>query len=455
MASILDEVDTIVLLMFENRSFDHMLGHLSYENINSYVDGLKRPLNQYKSIYKGDEYNPYNISDDVELPFDIPHEYNFVDIQLAKSGVTGRFMMSGFVEAYAQATAVNPNPMCEPMGFFSSKQVPITSFLAQNFCVCDRWFSALPTSTQPNRTIAFSGNSSVFKTETQLISIPENIFEWMEKANIRWRVYHDGLSFYSLYPSLWPRLLGEHFKDYEWLYKDIQTEGSDTAPQVIIVEPSYQDAPHIGPDHPNDNHAPLAIGWGEDFLRRTYEAITSNPKKWERTVMVVYYDEHGGFFDHVAPPLIPYTTTGTEQKQFSSLGPRIPAIIVSPMVKKGSVNHTIFDHTSVLQFLAEKFTPGTPYSNSVDARSKISPGIGNISQVLFAQPPSSAPTPPSLPINVISALGSMIATAPTQGMGQSFELAAQQLLNDQPAAMGAKYPDLFQWRDAVAKARKI
>ena len=227
------------------------------------------------------------------------------------------------------------------------------------------------------------------------------------------------------------------------------------SPQVIIVEPSYQDSPHIGPDHPNDNHAPLSIGWGEDFLRRTYQAVTANPAKYGNTVMVVYYDEHGGFYDHVTPPLIPYTTTGDEPHAFQSLGVRIPGIIVSPFVKPNSISNNLFDHTSVLQLLAEKFTPGTPYSESVAKRSNNGKDIESLSATLTNSVPWNPPPSPIHSIPVQASLGDNIAVAPAQAMGQSFELAAMQLLQNEPQKTGDKYPELLQWRDAVKEARQV
>jgi phospholipase C len=452
MADALNDIKTVVLLMFENRSFDHLLGHLSYQGINPAIDGFKDPLSQYENLYQGDVYNPYRLLNDGTLSFDLPHEYDYVDIQLAKSGVTQRFMMSGFVDAYARATGVNPNPQTDPMGFFGSDLVPISSFLANTFCACERWFSSLPTSTQPNRTIAFTGDSSIFETKNQLIDINDSLFDWMNRAGVNWRVYHDGFSFFSLYPKLWKYVLSDKFRDYEDLHRDMLNERLEDTPQVIIVEPSYQDGPHIGPDHPNDNHAPLAIGWGEDFLRRTYQSITANAEKWGNTLMVVYYDEHGGFYDHVSPPLIPYQTMGNTPHVFNSLGPRIPGIIISPFVKRQSVSNAILDHTSVLQFLAEKFTPGTPYSSSVSQRS--GKGISSISVALANEPVLSTPAPPSQGLSVSSVIGDSIAKPPTQAMGQAFELSARQLLQAEPDAVSAKFPELLQWRDAVDQARK-
>jgi phospholipase C len=227
-------------------------------------------------------------------------------------------------------------------------------------------------------------------------------------------------------------------------------EASSTAPQVIIIEPSYQDAPHIGSDRPNDNHAPLAIGWGEEFLRRTYEAVTSNSKKWESTMMLVYYDEHGGFYDHVPPPRIHFKTTATDPFTFNSAGPRIPAIIASPLVTPGSVCLSQLDHTSVLQMLAERFTPGKPYSLSVKNRSL--QGIESLSVALNNSVPWPAPAPPSVPINVKTALGATIATRSTGGLSGAFNLAATELMKKEPAATAKKYPELHLWKKAVDNA---
>lgn len=437
--------------MFENRSFDHMLGHLSYEKINNQVDGLKAPLSNFNNIYKGDAYASYSMKGDTQLPFDLPHEYNEVAAQLAKSKVTGKFTMSGFVKVYCEKTGLPPNTQSQPMGFFKSAQAPISSFLASRFCVCDRWFTPIPTSTQPNRTMAFYGDTYNHFTRAGLIDMNNSLFDWMTNAGIRWRVYHDGLSFFVLYPKLWHYVFGSNFRRYENLASDILNETAATAPQVIIVEPSYQDSPHIGSDRPNDNHAPLAIGWGEEFLRNTYRALIANAKKWEGTVMITYYDEHGGFYDHVPPPNIPYRTTANPAYAFDSLGPRIPGIIASPLVKPGSVCHSQFDHTSVLNFLSEKFAPGNPVSQTVNKRH--SQGIASISEALNNEVPWAPPQPPATPINAQTTLGRTIQTAPESEVGQSFEIAANQIIQEMPKDTKKVFPELLLWKEAVSKTR--
>ncbi len=444
-------IDTIVLVMMENRSFDHMLGHLSYEGINPEVDGLRKPLKQYTNIHKGKPIPVFRMKDGT-LPSDPPHEYDAVATQLMWNEASNRFYMGGFIDAFAEALGHDPGARPTPMGMLPSSAVPITSFLARNYCTCDRWFSALPTSTQPNRTIAFTGDSAIHRTGLQLIPTKGTIFEWMKHNGVRWKVYHDGLSFFALYPQVWDELLGDGFRDYEYLYADLSRAPADTDPQVIIVEPSYHDAPHIGPDHPNDNHAPLAVGWGEDFLRRTYEAVTARPDRWASTVMIIYYDEHGGFWDHVPPPPVPYTTTASNPHRFTSLGPRIPAIIVSPLVEAGSVSNEILDHTSVLQLLAELFTPGQPYSASVQERANH--GVSSVLRAITRDTArADTPAAPATPIPVVSALGQSIAEAPHSDMQRSLENAATQLLDQRRPATLQKYPELLQWQAAVQAAR--
>jgi phospholipase C len=449
MTGLRDKISTVVLVPLENRSFDHMLGHLKYEGINSQVDGLDKDLDKYTNAYKGGAYVPFPMADR-ELASDLPHEWDFVDKQLNWSSVTQQFAMDGFVTAYAEFTKTEPLQNPDPMGFFSSDKVPITSFLAQSFCVCDCWHAPLPTSTQPNRTMAFCGSSEIFDTSSgaRLIPCEDIIFDWLERHNVRWRVYHDGLSFFALYPRAWKHVLGENFRDFERYFHDMQVEPLETGPQVIIVEPSYNDAPHIGPDHPNDNHPPLAVGWGEDFLRRVYQAATVNPNRWRNTLLVYYYDEHGGFYDHVPPLKVEYETSGNPPHLFGSLGVRIPAVLASPWVGKGAVCHELFDHTSVLQFLAELFGDGSPYSEDVARRQQC--GVKSLAIALGDKPHADVPAVPAQPITVQSLLGAGVRVRPLNDLQASFELAASRLMAAHPDEVGKKYPDLFHWKAAVS-----
>lgn len=453
-------IKTVILLMFENHSFDAMLGHLSFEGLQPKVDGIKPPLDQdqYANLYMGGIYHPFQRPQDKQLQSDLPHEYNYVATQLAP-GPAGQLTMSGFVEAYADlstadpAIGADPGIQPDPMGFYPGIQVPVTSFLARNYCIGDRWFCPLPSSTQPNRTIAFCGQSAIYETKLQVIPDTGNIFSWLDSNKISWGVYHDGFPFFALYPGLWDKVLGDNFHDYEKLATQLK---NGTQPQVIIVEPSYQDGPHIGPDHPNDNHPPLAVGWGEDFLRRTYQAATMNPAVWAQTLMVVYYDEHGGFYDHVPPPSFDNKSAGNAAPPapyaFNTLGPRIPNILISPWVSPGTVSHDLYDHTSVLQLLAEIFTPGKQYSDAVANRA--AQGIKSLSTALTDTSSSiPPPPPPAAPIFATTLLGDNIAKPPDSNMGRALEAAALDMIQQRPDKVDAKLPLLNNWKAAIDQAR--
>jgi len=234
---------------------------------------------------------------------------------------------------------------------------------------------------------------------------------------------------------------------------------------VIIVEPSYQDGPHIGPDHPNDNHPPLSVGWGEDFLRRTYQAVSAmNANVWAGSLMIVYNDEHGGFYYHVAPPAFDNAAAGNaippppapplspDLYAFKTLGPRVPGMLISPWVAPGKTNHDQYDHTSVLQLLSEVFTPGKSYSAEVANRA--GQGIQSLSTALTdissALPP---PPPPASPIFSKSLLGDNIATAPDNDMGRSMENAALTMIKQRPNEVDQQFPLLNNWKTAVLQAR--
>lgn len=129
MENLLEKVKTIVLLMFENRSFDHMLGHLSRQKINTEVNGLKDPLTNFRNLYKGGSFPVFPIREDVEMNTDLPHKREEVNVQLKKHILTGNITMGGFVEAYANITQTAPNKECEPMGFLNLRWFLLQVFL--------------------------------------------------------------------------------------------------------------------------------------------------------------------------------------------------------------------------------------------------------------------------------------------------------------------------------------
>ena len=283
------EIDTVVVIMFENRSFDHVLGHLSHPAFGgrAAVEGLGNPAatTRYDNVFDQQIYKPFPMQDGI-FSHDPPHGRKTIATQLEV--INQQATMRGFVKAYVQRThSVVTEP--PPMGFLVPSAVPVSGFLAAEYGVCNRWFAPLPAGTQPNRSMAFAGETLI--DENAGLSIPNRglVLDWLAQRRVRWRVYHSGLSFFVLFNS--PHVLGPHFRSVRRLAQDFMDEPADKAPQVIFIEPEYDDSPvHFG-FAPNDNHPPLQMGPGELFLHNIYAALTANPARWAKTLLVVTYDD--------------------------------------------------------------------------------------------------------------------------------------------------------------------
>ena len=365
------DIRTIFVLMMENRSFDHLLGYLSLTGHP--VDGLRddpRWRDAVANPFNGNAYRPFPLTDPYgTMEADPPHSRASTKTQIGVPA-GGKFPMKGFVETYSKAKGAAPiGPGSKPaaMGYFTGTEAPVTEFLARNFAVCDHWHAALPAGTQPNRLMAMSGFTNI---DINKVPCPpqELVYDWLSRHGIRWRVYHAGIPFFAMMLDRVDDILaGENFRPFGQLFHDVQNEPPDEFPQVVFLEPVYADAPHFGKS--TDDHAPGGIKGGQEFLLEVYRSLTRVPDVWKGSVLIVTYDEHGGFFDHVPPPMIPTDPPrGAAYERFESLGVRVPALVVSPFVKKGSVCSEVMDHTSILKFIGETFGPGGRYSPAVDAR---------------------------------------------------------------------------------------
>ncbi len=445
-------IDTIVIVMLENRSFDHMLGYLRLPDIPRFgarpeVDGL-RSLDdpQYANPSgSGDPVRPFLVDEDAPLPSDLPHERPFVAQQVAYSADDG-FAMNGFVKAFEAFTGASVRDPA-PMRVMTPQFLPVTSFFAEEFAVCDQWHAPLPTSTQPNRLMAVSGYTVVDTTQRGLLPDQDTVFDWCERHGVRWRVYSAGLSFFTLMPRMWPHLVNpRRFRSLSSLSRDVQFEEDATFPQVILVEPDYEDTPvHLG-GHASDNHPPLPLAFGELFLKTVYDAVTSSAKRWGRTVMVVTYDEHGGFFDHVAPLIVPFAPPAGAQftEAFASTGLRVPALVVSPYTQRRSVASLALDHTSILQMIAERFDPsGAGYSAAVEARRAAAVPIGSVTAALGTQPRAETPRSPPVSLST-SVVLSDLREPLTEGQ-KAFAAALEAFAKDQGHAALEKYPQVAHW----------
>ena len=427
-------VDTIVVVMMENRSFDHVLGHLRAPQFGNRadVDGIEdvnnpRYLNPNSD---GQGIAPF-WSGDGPLDSDLPHDPDAVRKQLAYIAINGSYAMNGFVLAFedefhtsAQRPAV--------MSLLQPDAIPTTGALASQYLVCDRWFSCVPTSTAPNRLMSMCGYTDHHDTGV-LLPDQRTAYDWLLDHGVRWRVYSAGIPFFALMPRLTPLVLTTHFRRLESLPADLAGDGADW-PQVIFIEPDYHDCPvHLQP--PCDNHAPLAMAPGEAFLAQVYNWLSSDAQRWARTVLVVTYDEHGGFFDHAAP--LPVKYRNPNGVAFDTTGPRVPTIVAGPFAPQG-VSHAQLDNTSVLQLLAERFgKPGEAYSAEVAGR--MNQGIASVSAALAVGAQNLATRALNARLTSAAAIPSAIAA---NDLREGFHQAVTRLAAAHQAEAFAKYPEL-------------
>lgn len=358
----LKDIKTIVVAIMENRSFDHMMGYLSMNGTLA-VEGLKKdPAWQatWENEFKGKYYPLFEIDPKLPPCTDPWHDHKSIALQINKPAV-GRPNMGGFVESYATLSDPIPDDPSGVMGYFGPESVPIYDFFAKNYCVCDHWFASLPLGTQANRFMAMAGESPLVDNAGTLLPNRDLVYDWLTAHSVPWRAYQSGNSFpfFTLMPKWAPVIaadltldqlgIGMRFRRYAHLERDWLSQ--EPQPGVIFVEPEYTDGYPVDP--PNDDHAPTGIHRGQLLLADLYRILTSNPDKWAQTLLVITYDEHGGFFDHVPP--LPAPTT-IQNVKIETTGIRVPAFLVSPYVKPGIPFSGRLDHTSILQLLADRFT---------------------------------------------------------------------------------------------------
>ncbi|MDB4963975.1 MAG: Phospholipase 4 [Myxococcales bacterium] len=427
-------VDTIIVVMMENRSFDNVLGHLRHP-----LHGNRTDINGIEDL-NNDDYANNNSNGQPKRPFwmsdatlisDLPHGPDEVQKQLLWAQLAKRHLMTGFVQAFEDQfhSQMSAPPV---MGLLTPRDLPTTASLADQYTVCDNWFACLPTSTAPNRLMSMAGSSQLRDTNI-LVPNQDTVYDWLSAHGVSWRVYAAGLPFFALMPRMTPLVLSSHFRRITELPGDIAAaKTANDWPDVIFIEPDYFDAPvHFQP--PCCNHPPLGMAPGEAFVGSVYNTFANDPK-WQRSVFIVTYDEHGGFFDHVPP--LPIHYRNPNGVTFETTGPRLPTIVCGPYAPKRGVSRLQLDNTSILQLIAERFGAlGEAYSSEVHARA--AQGIDSVSKVLDLAAKNTA----------VSALGAGAAQAtPTlvipSNIRQGFIQAARDLKAQHKLEALSKYPEI-------------
>jgi len=375
----LDKLQHIVVLMMENRSFDHMLGSL--KAVNPKIDGVD--ANSFTNPdSNGNPVKPQaSATFQGQLQPDPDHHFPAVDLQIFGGNTSaGRQPnMEGFVKSYFnQQRDVRHSQMI--MYYFKQKDLPVLTNLALEFAVFNRWFASIPGPTICNRAFAHYG-TSFGRVDLNPIYPPESIksiYTRLISATPKRtaKVYYYDTTSSTMEVANLLQNQPELFGTYSQFLDDCD---NGDLPDYCFIEPNYSDhETDSGEEVANDQHPDHNVQKGEMFIASIYQAIKNNPELWESTALLITYDEHGGIFDHVAPPSCPKdlfnadgNATGTGVPfQFDRLGVRVPTLLISPWIPKGTVVDRVFDHASipatVTKFFLGDWAPRSPRETSAD-----------------------------------------------------------------------------------------
>jgi phospholipase C len=375
MAPGLDKLQHIVVLMMENRSFDHMLGSL--KAVNPAIDGVTPGLSNPDT--NGNPVQAQALAEfQAQLQPDPDHHFPAVDLQIFGGDPNRVASMQGFVKSYFnQQRDVGHSQKI--MYYFAQKQLPVLTTLALEFAVFNRWFASIPGPTICNRAFAHYG-TSFGRVDMNLIYINEpfkSIYDRLINATPKHTsklYYYDTTSSTMEITNLLqnqPELFGTYPQ-----FLDDCAKGN--LPDYSFVEPNFNDHDSdSGEEVANDQHPDHDVQAGELFIASIYKAVKNSPL-WPNTALLIVYDEHGGIYDHVVPPACTpdqFTAsandTGTGMPfAFDRLGVRVPAILVSPWIPAGTVVNRVFDHASIpatiTKFFLGDYSPRSSRETSAD-----------------------------------------------------------------------------------------
>ncbi|HUB83557.1 MAG TPA: alkaline phosphatase family protein [Bryobacteraceae bacterium] len=356
-------INHVFVLMLENRSFDHMLGFSGLQGADAET-GVPTEINgltgNESNQYKGQGYR-VSRGADLRMPSDPNHEFPDVLVQLCGAGAQypagGAYPPidnSGYVVSYVASNGKDP---AEIMKCYTPGQLPVLNALASEFVVCDRWHASLPGPTWPNRLFAHAASSAGLDHSPTTAEILEwetvdgfgfpngTIFDALSKKGIRRELYGG-----DDFPMV-SALKGIHLDDirsYQLFANDLAQPGY--AAGYTFIEPSYD----VLNDYRNGtSQHPLGdVTLGEALIKSSYEAIRNSPV-WSSSLLIITWDEHGGFFEHALPPAAPPPEDNPVPSRnkfgftFARYGPRVPALVISPLIPGNLIDHRLYDHASI------------------------------------------------------------------------------------------------------------
>ncbi|MCU1429062.1 MAG: phospholipase [Actinomycetia bacterium] len=313
------DIDHIVVVMMENRSFDHFLGWLPGADGRQagaeYVDhhGVSHPT------YHLSQFQGCGLSDP-------DHSWEGGRVQYGNGACDG-WLRAGTNDAF-------------PIGYYGAADLAFYGHAAPYWTVCDRYFSAIMAETYPNRFYLHSAQTDrLHNGEGPSTSTLPSIWDRLAGAGLKGRYYYSDVP----YTALW----GTKYMPISTRVENFFTDcAAGRLPDVAYVDPRFLDE---GSGTSGDDHPHADIRAGQHFLSTIYNAVTTGPG-WSRTLLVITYDEWGGFFDHVPPPVAPDANPAARLRGF-----RVPCIVISPRARRAHVAHDVYDHTSVLKMIEWRF----------------------------------------------------------------------------------------------------
>jgi phospholipase C len=441
----LGKIDHIVVLMMENRSFDHMLGYLSLPGGRADIEGLKgTEFNDDAGIPAPTKFPVHHLTA-TQFLSDPGHGWRDVKAQLTADTKAGLASNGGFIKNFAQQLANQQSDQKQPvgdiMGYYDGSEVNVYDLLAREFTICQRWFASLPSDTFPNRSYALTGGldpqllgsdglPTTPSTDGVMKSPPaytrKTIFEFLRDSGIEWTIYFDfgipfGLMFKAFAQDAYYTQRMRWLEDFP-AQDFISKAKTGDLPPVSWIDPYFSDVPHA-PSTANDDHPAGNISRGQYLVGRIYNALASGPA-WAKTLLVITYDEHGGFFDHVLPPgssdpgnsdpnspkYDPKCDPNSPQydlaqdvpsaggpqddnPSFARYGVRVPAFVISAWAQRGGVSNETFDHTSILRTILLRFcSPAGQTAPSMGKRTDTASDLGSLlsGEIVRDQPPQAS-----------------------------------------------------------------
>jgi phospholipase C len=375
----------IFVLILENRSYDHMLGFAGLSGPDAESGASTAADGADPSVHVNSDRSatpPVDVAvttpAEFKLSGDIHHEdpgHEFDHTLKQISGIDANYQsgnpypprtMSGFVNVHNEVRG-STDPHSVMNCYLSQRQLPVLTSLATEFAVCDRWFSSMPGPTWPNRFFAMAASSGGLDDSPGGLEIVistvfdgykfenGNLFDLLDKNCIEWEIF-EGDEFPVAFA-----LSGMNYNAMKGRFTDMSefsetVSDPDLEPHFVFIEPDYGNIlPGTAEDftcgtsqHPLDD-----VTRGERLIKDVYESIRNSPH-WENSLLIVTWDEHGGFYDHVpTPDAVPPgdSTSDPDNNQhgfdFSVLGVRVPAVVISPYIPRGTIDHRVYDHGSI------------------------------------------------------------------------------------------------------------